>query len=71
MFRGISFRDYTVISMEDTEILGIKKADLENALELFPEIREEMTNLALRRMHRNMMAINITQKVGIKLKHHK
>ena len=53
--------------MENTELLTIKKLYLENSIELFPEIRQEMEELAFRRINKNMMAINISKKIGFKL----
>ena len=66
-----SFRTSSVIAMEDTELLVIKKQQLLSILLKYPAIKQEMTVMATRRGTSNNIAINVTRKAGYKLETHK
>ena len=53
--------------MEDTEILSIKKSDLEGLLNHYPSIREDMKNIADQRSRKNKIAAGVAKKVNFKI----
>ena len=67
LFKSKVFREETAIVMEDTQLLILKKQDLENALLLYPDIAQEMAIVAHQRNEKNKLAVNIAEKTGYKL----
>ena len=58
---------HSAISMEDTELLSIKKIDFDNLLRAYPEIENELKVIALQRYDRNKTAVKIARTAGFKI----
>ena len=67
LFQDTNFREHTALAMEETQILVLKKHDLENAIYPFPEAAQEMAIVAYQRYEKNIFAISIAEKAGYKL----
>ena len=59
-----AFREHSVMSMEDTELLVIKKKSLLNILLAYPEINNEMIKIGKQRSKKNSYAIEVARKSG-------
>ena len=57
--------------MEETELLAIKRSDLDRVLENYPDITKELRTIANQRYDKNKEAIKLSQKAGFKIEENK
>ena len=53
--------------MEETELLGIKRADFDRILMSYPDIQNQLRNTSLQRYHKFKNLVSVAKMGGIKI----